>query len=369
VIVAALASAAPHISGGSIDLPFVTWTQPLYGKESIRIAGETLIADVTSAEDRELARAITNNWRSSHAFPLNTLQINLKRVARDFDEDPTVAQRIKRLSSIVSKLERLRWLKLDEMQDLGGCRAVLSSVDTVAQVSHFYRQESSIRHKLQREDDYITKPKRSGYRGVHLIYSYVSDKKQTYAGMQIEMQIRSRLQHAWATAVETVGTFTSQALKSSAGERDWLRFFALMSSELAWRESTTIVPNTPDNAGERSRELRNLAAKLRVIERLQTYGTALRVIEVSATGASSRKGTYLVMELDTGESLLRWSPFTNPAAAADAYNALEAATADVPERDVVLVRVESLEALRRAYPNYFADTTVFAGAVREAIEG
>jgi ppGpp synthetase/RelA/SpoT-type nucleotidyltranferase len=75
-------------------------------------------------------------------------------------------------------------------------------------------------------DDYILSPKNSGYRSVHLLYKYNSDKKapSIYNGLFIEVKIRSRLQHAWATAVETVVTFLQQALKSSQGEEEWLRF-------------------------------------------------------------------------------------------------------------------------------------------------
>lgn len=35
--------------------------------------------------------------------------------------------------------------------------------------------------------------------------------------------------------------------------------------------------------------------------------------------------------------------------------------------ETVLVRVDSVGALRRAYPNYFADTSVFLGELRRAI--
>ena len=39
-----------------------------------------------------------------------------------------------------------------------------------------------------------------------------------------------------------------------------------------------------------------------------------------------------------------------------------------PDKDAVLVTVESLAALRRAYPNYFLATTAFLESVEEAIE-
>ena len=37
--------------------------------------------------------------------------------------------------------------------------------------------------------------------------------------LRIEMQIRTKLQHIWATAVETMGTFLGQALKSRQGDQ------------------------------------------------------------------------------------------------------------------------------------------------------
>ncbi len=67
---------------------------------------------------------------------------------------------------------------------------------------------------LAQKDDYIEHPKESGYHGIHLIYQYRSDKRTDNNSLKIEVQLRSQLQHAWATAVETVGTFVQQALKS-----------------------------------------------------------------------------------------------------------------------------------------------------------
>jgi hypothetical protein len=317
---------------------------------------------MTSKEDRAKAIAITNNWRSSHAFPLNTLQMNLRRVARNFDSSVTVAQRQKRLPSIISKLSRLDWLSLADMQDLGGCRAVLTEVGEVEALAEYYLNASSMRHELVQQDHYIDKPKKSGYRSIHLIYAYQSDKNEIYNSLRIEMQLRSQLQHAWATAVETIDLFTSQALKSSTGEKRWLRFFALMSSALAVRESRPRVPGTPDDYRELIDELRSLAKRLQVIERLSGYAAAMQIIEDAPL-----ESRFLILELDTINATLRVEHYNNQIVATDAYNALETATADEPGRDIVLVRVESLGALRSAYPNYFADTSVFVAALGDAL--
>ena len=165
-----------------------------------------------------------NNWRSSHSFPLNTFKLGLLRKATQVDKHSLVAQRLKRLSSIVTKLRRFQQMKLSQMQDIAGCRAVVQSATEVYELVELYKK-SDIKHKLLSVDDYINMPKSSGYRSVHLIYGYYSDRKTTYNGLKVEVQLRTGLQHAWATAVETVGTFLKQALKSSQGHVEWLRFF------------------------------------------------------------------------------------------------------------------------------------------------
>ncbi len=48
----------------------------------------------------------------------------------------------------------------------------------------------------------------------------------------IELQLRTRLQHEWATAVETMGTFLQSSLKSSQGPEEWLDFFSLFVGTL-----------------------------------------------------------------------------------------------------------------------------------------
>lgn len=342
----------------------MTWVVPANSRTKVDSAGDTYIASNVSPEERELALAVINNWRSSHGFPLNTLQVNLRQRSAAIDDDPTVAQRIKRLYSIRHKLERFPNMKLSRMQDLGGCRAVLSSVAAVDEIVEYYRTQSRIKHRLVRENQYIIAPKTSGYRGVHFVYRYFSDRSTTWNGLNIEVQIRSRLQHAWATAVETVGTFTQQALKSSWGEQDWLRFFALMGSAHALREGTLFVPGTPENVGSMVRELRELVKKLDVIERLTTYGAAVQIVEQEI---EPKKGHTFLLELNISSRTLVARSYQNSLAATEAYNAIERAIEGEQGKDAVLVSVESVAALRRAYPNYFLDTRAFLDSVEEAI--
>jgi hypothetical protein len=340
----------------------MAWAVPRHSRTDIDAAGDALITPVSGPElDRALS--VINNWRSSHSYPLNTFQMWLRKNAKRIDQQSIVVQRTKRLSSIDLKLHRFGWLKLSEMQDIGGCRAVVGSVRSVDRLVARYKN-SRFDHKLDKEDDYIRNPKRSGYRGVHLIYRYHNRKKRAYAGLKIEVQLRSPLQHAWATAVETVGTLTKQALKSSSGDKEWLRFFALMGSALAMREGTPIVPNTHSDKETLVAELRKYAAHLDIESKLRAYGAVIKHLEEKRTPGAH----YFLLALDPSASRVTVTGFTSQESqrASREYLATERSMANRPGGDAVLVSAESLASLKRAYPNYFLDTRVFVEAVRIA---
>src|SRR5258706_376170 len=179
---------------------------------------------------------IVENWRAAHAFPLNTFSMTLKNRGEHIHAATITAQRLKRLESITFKLMNEPNMKLSQMQDIGGCRSILPTLANLESMRQLYTTKPA--HLFTSEKDYIAKPKPTGYRGVHLKYRFVSKNKTSkpWNQLKIEIQLRTALQHKWATAVEAVGTFTEQALKSNKGNKEWLRFFALMASVYALRE-------------------------------------------------------------------------------------------------------------------------------------
>lgn len=357
----------------------MAWVEPTFDSQTVNRAGRALVAAMNDDwlswdEDQWKAYrghlAVINNWRSAHAYPLNTFQVNLRSLSKRLDRGSLVAQRIKRLSSIGHKLDRFESMKLSQMQDLGGCRAILQTSADVKRALAYYLHESAIKHERVSFDDYLGSPKPSGYRGAHLVYRYFSDKnKAAYNGLKIEIQLRSRYQHAWATAVETVGTFSGQALKSSLGSVEWQRFFALMASGIALREKSNLVPNTPTARAELVDELRHYATSLHVEHRLREYSRALHKI---SGAASEVAGAHIyLMELDPVAGTLEISGFkaAEREVAEQRYAAAEIRHKGHPGRDAVLVSVESVNSLHKAYPNYFADTRVFLELMNQAIAG
>lgn len=336
------------------------WAVPSVTRGEVDRAGRLLARNGGLANVLLIGHAldVVNNWRAAHSFPLNTFQVVLRdRVKQMGALDAVVAQRLKRTPSIIGKLRRHSSMKLSRMQDIGGVRAVLSDLTEVEDLWRRYRaREKRSKHAFVTEKNYIREPKASGYRGIHLVYRYRSARHPAYDGLQIEIQLRTDLQHAWATAVETVGTFLGQSLKSSEGPGNWLRFFELAGSIFAQEEGSPTGPNVPGDAGRLAADTRRALGTLRVEKRLLAFGVAL-----SATSAEDiPPNGYVLLALEPERSTLTLWSYAGGQLAAGMRDYLEQEKRVAADGgDVVLVAADSLASLRRAYPNYFGDTRTF----------
>lgn len=337
----------------------MAWTTPEHSKTAVRKAGKTLVRDGATSAEREAALTIVNNWRAAHGYPLNALSMNLRNWAGRLNLDVVPAQRIKRLPSIEQKLRRRPDFSLASIQDIGGTRLVVQSVAEVRAIESL-ALKSRQAHQLIKCDDYLKSPKESGYRSLHLVYEYRSRSGgRPWDGLRVELQVRTALQHAWATAVETVGLFTNQALKASRGDEGWLRFFALMSAELAIAEGLPLIPGVPTDDRRRLAELRSLAQRLDVVVRLDGYRVTVEHV------AEQSQAAFWLLALDPAAQTLTIAPFTNQESASETYNSMESNKG----LDVVLVRSTSFSQLQRAYPNYFSDTKRFVDIVNAILAG
>jgi hypothetical protein len=249
------------------------------------------------------------------------------------------------------------------MQDMGGCRAIVRTVRHLDDLTSIYKDLAHAKHR-----DYISNPKDDGYRSSHFVYKYQSNLRQNrpYRNLIIEVQLRLRLQHSWATAVETVDAFSRQSIKTGGGEDRWRRFFALMSSDIAAREDKPLVPGTPNGRSELANEIRAVVQELNVVRVLQGWASAIQLLptQYDQTGASA-----FLLVLDTDANTMKVASFTDEqrARASEEYLTAEKQIEKKPSSQAVLVSVQSVRALRGAFPNYFADTRVFIEAVNRAV--
>ncbi|MBU1702844.1 RelA/SpoT domain-containing protein [Patescibacteria group bacterium] len=285
------------------------------------------------------------------------------------DKPDHFTRRLKRVSSILNKLKRDQTskMKMSRMQDIGGCRSVLPSIDKVNELVELYGKSRGLKHKLSNKKDYIKNPKPDGYRSFHLVYKYYSDKSEEYDGLLIEIQIRTNLQHYWATAVETVDHFTRQAIKSNEGEKEWMDFFKLVSSAFANMEKTSVVPNTPTDKNELRKQIQTLAKKLKVVRKMNEWAKIHKIIENFEKGAKEKFDFYLLnLDLTTKELKISAYRKSQEEFANSEYSKLEERMLkDKEDKDIVLVSADTTKELRKAYPNYFIDTKEFVNKLSE----
>lgn len=155
----------------------MTWAKLKYSKKAVRRAGNYLIDEWKKIDIDKFSESydILSNWRASHAYPMQSMLGYFRKKAFETYQYSVIVQRLKRTPSILAKLRREGGMKLDRMEDIAGCRIVVSNKYNVYSVRNKI-VNGRTRNILRRERDYIKSPKESGYRGVHLVYRYNGKK-------------------------------------------------------------------------------------------------------------------------------------------------------------------------------------------------
>lgn len=329
----------------------MTLAGPRFSKTKIDRAGELLKSRAGSSEEISHALEVLSNWRAYHAMPLNTFATMLRKRIPKVSKEAVVAQRLKRTPSILLKLSNHKTMRLSAMQDIGGLRAILESTDEVYKLLDIYKKARS-KHSLVSLDDYITLPKTDGYRGVHLVYKLVKEPN-----LFLEIQIRSKLQHIWATGVEVFGTLQNSSFKSGHGNKKWLDFFSLLSSIFALKEGQPLLKaNAKTPKSDLIAEVKKQIQELHVIENLNVYTAVYTTISSNST--RGRKGHYSLIVLNSRENTISLETYgaNQFETAARAYLQLETKHFEDTQINVVLVNTGDLRKLELSYPNYFMDT-------------
>jgi len=326
----------------------------MFSKIRINRIGKILTDDQALSAERDEALAILGEWRALHWYPLGRFYRMISRIhIPEIEPAAIIAQRIKRLPTIIDKLKnRQQNMQLARMQDIGGLRVILPSVAKVRALEK-HIGESYWEDRLKNRRNYIAQPHDSGYRGIHLVYEYQSGLKPEYDGLLIEIQLRSRLQHLWATTVETVGFVYREALKSSLGSQMWLDFFKIVSALFALEEKQQPAAGFQ---GESKKVL-----SMRLNEHMMRNGILDLFSAIPRTSIKSlenRRAKYFLLRTDNKNVSV--IPFDKEIEANAVYGELEQSANSMGGTvQVVLVSVNNLKKLSWAYPNFLLDTTDF----------
>lgn len=241
-------------------------------------------------------------------------------------------------------------MQLARMDDVAGCRLIFQNIEDLNKFRvNFHR--ARFNHKRRNEAskyNYITTPKNTGYRGIHDVYEYdvKSNAGKNLAGLNIEIQYRTLVQHAWATAVEVIGLITESQPKFQKGDMRYEHAMALTSEILARAHENSFGPFPGLTNREVLDEFLAMDQELTLIQ-------TLRALNSAQSNISNKRNIILIFS-DSGD--LEIKSYRD---APDALRALFELEKEFPQKDIVLVRADSGDEVRLAFRNYFTDAKEF----------
>ena len=273
-------------------------------------------------------------FRQTFQEPISSVFNFVLGVARKVDKQCIVTYRIKRIDTIVEKLRRFHEnpngkMNLSRMWDIAGCRCILNSTDE----DKLYVLLKKMQKEYGRDckvNDYVAEQKDSGYRSIHI---YVKDHQTQ---KPIEIQIRNKAQHNWATLVEIVDLLFGTKNKERGAESQLGRFLYLYSK-------------AEDLTKEEFSEMLKIERKVKVFERMSNVLTRNYLNIRRQWLKQKTKGSYFVITANkNGSEIISFPTFKE---AETAYYEKYLANSD---SNIVLthLRMPDFNQISMAYSNY-----------------
>lgn len=347
-----------------------------FSNQSVKKAGRRLRK---KEGDLKQATFIIQTFRAAHETPLNAIADFITRCCMDLNIQVKPVKRLKRLETIIDKLQRktlngeqMNQTCVSNMNDIGGCRAIFPDIASLKRVQQRLVQtlENEPQITLKDIDDYIQNKKQNdcGYRSLHIIYQYahIAGKK-----FKIEAQLRTKLQHLWATTVEIVDILEGTKIKTHSHSHDteksdkqvlWEQLLSIMSDFIA--DAENIITLTTAQKQCYAGKLRELDQKLKAVNRLKSFKMVSERIDAKSEGT---RHVLLVVNGNSQQVKLQ-EIYEDHAQAIGAYNHIEKVVANIDGLNALLVSTKNLDELADAYPNYIGDCASFIEILCDAMK-
>ena len=295
-------------------------------------------------------------WRETHFYALQELN---KQLLSFFEKEnisyEISSMRIKRMTSIEAKLRNnaSKKTKLGGLQDIGGIRFVFSTVEKLDKAISLLNGFVPDSFDVVRSKNYIEKPKESGYRSVHYVYKFRSQDPK-YDGISIELQVRTKLQHAWAMAVETASLISQTTLKADIEDNsEWRGFFKLVSALFAKEENKPVYEDFADYDKTKFCTEFFRYEENKLVDQLKALRVTVNMDFDKVTSG------FCVLTIDFISKVVHAQTFNKEQEkeASDLFSQIER-TINKDEA-ALMVAIENMREIKEAYPSYFLDTQEF----------
>jgi ppGpp synthetase/RelA/SpoT-type nucleotidyltranferase len=364
-------------------------TFEIQSKKALDRLGDALLTlDVDTEADKETFQKLNAYRIMFHPLMADVSSLCRKRIMKLLPktkaEKVIVVQRTKRLESIIAKLqrqkkERAEKMQLSRMQDVGGVRVILPDIKTLKLFTEGLFERSVV-VEIKKIDDYINSPKDDGYRGIHYVLEMENKTPliAPFPSLRLELQVRTKWQHCWATGVEIMGIINNKNYKGGEWDEEWKQFFILLGKHLSNLE--TVLEFSKNNRVEKEAlpldnilQLYQLTEKLNVLEKLKTATAAFQQLD-SHIQKTNLTGKFFLLNTDFELGITEWYKL-NEQQALKILTTLETRYRKTIKGQTLLIDIDDVKHLKEAYPNYFMDTklltyalTVMIKSVKSAIK-
>ena len=272
------------------------------------------------------------------------------------------------------------------MQDFAGCRLIFDNIDDLNNFRDHFHEDTvnhKFNHKLKHSKekfDYIKNPKSTGYRSIHDVFIHrplpnkgKGTANKPWHGLLVEIQYRTRIQNAWATAVEISDLIGDERTKFTFDKTPRVEFFSV-ASEIIARKHEGLKHAYLDKTTDELRSMLNeLEKTTKILENLnllsvfeidpKKFGehTVLNLVKTYDSSKPSQLDFFkpTPIKLDLFDSVeLKVTSYRTGGKAIKAANEAEASEDSL---NAVYVHSNNPAHLKTAYLNYFNDSTDFVG--------
>ena len=162
-------------------------------------------------------------YRESHFQSLHKVFGILSEISRKSYKGSLTVYRLKRIDTIIRKIVREPTMGLATMQDIAGCRVIVGHKSQIKKIVQGIENRTDL--QIIKRYDYIAKPRETGYSSYHIIIL------PNGCDRVVEVQIRTRANHHWATLVEITDLLFNVKLKEGQPHPELFIFHSLLSIE------------------------------------------------------------------------------------------------------------------------------------------